>query len=670
MAESIQGRYLRELPITADPTGAEMYGEKGGKPVRVRFDELGGIATLDALASDEPGKGASMVAFRQDASEAVNRTALQKLRDFPISPADFGAVGDGVTDDTIPIRRAAEYAASIGRCLDFGDASKVYRVTDTIALSGDVEAVVWQASGATIFLDSPASIRHFVDITARASRYSIKGPLSLDSNRKSFVGFSLRNLQDGSDESHWKDALVADLSVSNVYRADTSFPGGDGIFVYGAWNAVELRSPVVKNVVMGPNALVQQSQGVSGITITRLMATRASTRFLTVSNPRVENVSSENPDDSMDMDGLKVFADHSSAETTPYFADISGAYFKNCWGRAIKMQTDFCTVRGVKVVRDRGSNVVPPNPPEFDFQVGSGLIADVECRYDGIIPPSVVHNTNPGTAGAKPRPVTVRGLKIVCTPGTPTIRTLVTVNGSDSSGLPAMCIVSDVDLVGSCDRVVSLRTVGSDNKAILSNIVAEVLEGVVSLWGYYGSAPVVTQTAILMNSVVNTGAQIPAAIRQYIEHRPHVSATHCLGIRSYSRNAGSDLGVGGITRVDAIAATVASGAAATGQVGLIRPLSAYIDNGNTRVFPWTSISSNEASMILVSAAGSIHSQAIFAVGNRSVPRTFGATEATNWALGDQADPGEGMWRIWCSTEGIHIRNMSGSGYNVTILAIG
>src|SRR5690606_29178798 len=148
----------------------------------------------------------------------------------PISPDDFGAEGDGVADDTIPVQRAIDYAASVGRCLDFGDASKVYRVTDTLSLSGDVDSVIWQASGATIFLDSSSSIRHFVDITARASRYSIKGPLFLDANRKSFIGFSLRNLEDGSDESHWKDALVEDLSVSNVYRADTSFPGGDGIF--------------------------------------------------------------------------------------------------------------------------------------------------------------------------------------------------------------------------------------------------------------------------------------------------------------------------------------------------------------------------------------------------------------------------------------------------------
>src|SRR5690606_4747724 len=150
-------------------------------------------------------------------------------------------------------------------------------------------------------------------------------------NRKSFIGFSLRNLEDGSDESHWKDALVEDLSVSNVYRADTSFPGGDGIFVFGAWNAVELRSPAVKNVVMGPNALVQQSQGVSGMTVSGLADTRVSTRFLSISIAMVENVSLENPEDSMDMDGLKVFADHSSAESAPCFADISGAYFKICW---------------------------------------------------------------------------------------------------------------------------------------------------------------------------------------------------------------------------------------------------------------------------------------------------------------------------------------------------
>lgn len=57
--------------------------------------------------------GGSLVGFVQPMVEAVQRTLLDKLRDT-VSVKDFGAVGDGLADDTAAIQAAVNWLASIG----------------------------------------------------------------------------------------------------------------------------------------------------------------------------------------------------------------------------------------------------------------------------------------------------------------------------------------------------------------------------------------------------------------------------------------------------------------------------------------------------------------------------------------------------------------------------
>ena len=92
------------------------------------------------------------VSFLQAGTGAVTRTAQSKMRDV-VSVKDFGAVGDGVADDTAAIQAALNYCQANGAMLV--GVSGNYRISSTISIicSCDLAEMMISCPGATV---SPA----------------------------------------------------------------------------------------------------------------------------------------------------------------------------------------------------------------------------------------------------------------------------------------------------------------------------------------------------------------------------------------------------------------------------------------------------------------------------------------------------------------------------------
>lgn len=87
----------------------------------------GQTGVVQDLASDD---GSDWIGFLQKGNNAVARSAQDKMRDF-VSVRDFGAVGDGVTDDLVSIQAAVDAAAVFGGKAVFIPAG-IYRISSSV----------------------------------------------------------------------------------------------------------------------------------------------------------------------------------------------------------------------------------------------------------------------------------------------------------------------------------------------------------------------------------------------------------------------------------------------------------------------------------------------------------------------------------------------------------
>ena len=124
----IQGVTASDLASVDEGKGAAMVRYDADETVAQRLDALGNLRADLASADD----GGALVGFRQVGAGAVERTVQDKLRET-VSVKDFGAVGDGIVDDTAAVQAAVTHCHTNSMAL-FVPAG-TYKITASITAS-------------------------------------------------------------------------------------------------------------------------------------------------------------------------------------------------------------------------------------------------------------------------------------------------------------------------------------------------------------------------------------------------------------------------------------------------------------------------------------------------------------------------------------------------------
>ena len=184
---------------------------------------------VDADVNASAGIVATKLAFTQSGTGATVRTVDSKLKDV-VSVKDFGAVGDGVADDTAAINAAL----ALGGRIYFPATANYYRITDDLVMADGttVEGDGWKSEirqvtqGKNVFVAGNDCV---------ISRVHVKMPVgnNLDLTKQNAVYISGK--KNVVVENNWLE--LADIAVSGVQmRASFQVTVKGNIVFGGLWS--------------------------------------------------------------------------------------------------------------------------------------------------------------------------------------------------------------------------------------------------------------------------------------------------------------------------------------------------------------------------------------------------------------------------------------------------
>lgn len=312
-------------------------------------------------------------------------TTFYTRSNLVLRPEQFGCkTGGNATANRAGLMLMFEAADKLGREIDMGSRFETYEVDGDLDYSWTNSPVI-KGAGATIKFNPSAPTPFGVKFSLQDLGGHFEG-FSVDGNAKVANCLWIDNPASVWDESKIHDLALIGVKTYRGYRYTSGITGGSGIYARGAFRQIFSRECAAVDMKMATGAGVSGSVGILGMYFGR-GGSGLGALTTNVIDPYISDIYSEDVSNLVDMDGLMLFDGSTSGECS-----VRGGYFKNCWGRGVKVQALNAKVSDAQFVTKTaptGNHTIAC----VDFQYGSGSAENCHLRYDGAIPQYMIAGT-------------------------------------------------------------------------------------------------------------------------------------------------------------------------------------------------------------------------------------------------------------------------------------
>ena len=323
------------------------------------------ITISDVVTFYSESNGSSLIGYTQGSANAVSRTVQNKLQES-VSVLDFGAVGDGVADDTASIQAAINSLSSGNLYFPIG----TYKVTSTISITAPIQLIGegWSVISSDVFGSSQWTYGTGSATYGTIIRSTVTSGYAFTFNNSSVVAYGLKNIciigpgtgtstgvQLGTSTRANEWTVFDNVMVCNFYNGyeiNFTLESSLGIKTRGCYNGIKLQNNV--NNCAFPSWEVTSSSSVG--------------LFL-------QNCVQNNFYDGVMQGNTGIFL--INADRTVEVNSFYGAYFENCtttYGVYVGTNTSIgstavasCSFYGIRMSSDVNNSFT------FDYSYGSGI---------------------------------------------------------------------------------------------------------------------------------------------------------------------------------------------------------------------------------------------------------------------------------------------------------
>lgn len=641
------------------------YPSRSGTPARIYVasdysirvqDSKGSLVYSAPQTTEAYGGGiinASLVDYSPPFTGGVATNVEAKLAQT-VSVKDFGAVGDGVADDT----EAVQAAMNSDKPLAWGGLT--YRITAPVSRATTAN-VTWDGCGATIVYDG-AHTEAAVTISAASGVLFSFSNITFDGAKLCNTPLKVTSTAAMAAPSTFRGQ---NLSAINAKRINT-FIGGEAIRIEGSFGLVDFDGGRIFDCELPTGQGTPGIIGITGITVS-FITTDKWVRRCTLRGVEIEKVYSSDLSYNADQDGIRYFVpdDASAAGKVQGQLVVSeNCRFLNCYGRSVKTQCRDTIVRDSSFLRTEGLSSGIGLGAEIDSQAGELLAEGNVFDYrNGFQPRFCIRSLGSPPSGKNG----LTGLN-----STVYVDNATELNGFaetfSNTTFTSSVKLEAIRIFGKTQCILSFGCNGEKNYADVSNCwLNELRNGATSEKALVyvlsnGTSPYYANLTISGNYYDNT--DFPSVCRTDFSPNgmsANVSAWNNFG---FIDDVATYVNQTGLRTSQAMATGKITGNENQQIKGYHQILTKEVAAGATVTFPirrlWGS------SVVIMTASGE-GSHAIFASSNAA---NIAISTGSLVAIGNATNPGTGTYNVWSSaTNELSVQNASGAGAPVTLFVL-